>query len=335
MKPIDWDQYNYAASSNLVKGNHFSEYPYWSRSVVSWGDASSPYGPDVLYSSFLNRTLSMTNQVNLVNNKAIDKVIDQLAAIPNLFEAWYERKDALDMIGRAGKGIMNFLKNWRKPKYWRSLRTGVKKPEALPEAWLAYNFGLAPLISSIDDALHLLCNDLPVVMVRGTSMSPIVDSESFSGDYNGWSRNGTFKYLKSYRAYVTPELNANASLLNTFGITSPLSTGFSVLPWGWAVNYFVNVSQVLSNFEDKFPGVQLKEVWSTVFITGGYTYEYWHNNVTYGGPKFYSYNGGTVSKTIRSQDSLTYSLTVNLPILGSSKFANLFSAIALTLKGKS
>lgn len=334
MKPVKWDQYNYAASSSLVKGNHISEYPYWSRSVVSWGDTPSPYGPDVLHSSFLSRTFSMRNQVALVDNKAIDKVIEQLAAIPNLFEAWYERKDALDMIGSAGKGIMDFLKNWRKPRYWRSLRTGVKKPAALPEAWLAYNFGLAPLIQSIDDAIHLLCKDLPVVMVRGTSSSMIIDSESFSGNYNGWSRSGTFKYLKSYRAYVTPKLNANASLLNTFGITSPLSTGFSVLPWGWAVNYFVNISQVLSNFEDKFPGVQLKEVWSTVFITGGYSYNNWHNKATYGGPKFYRHNGGTVSKTTRSKDALTYSLTVNLPILGSSKFANLFSAIALTLKGR-
>lgn len=328
--PIKWDQYNFRYIKSQ-QGDHMREFLYSIRGTSSGGNTSTAFGPDKTYNmSFLTNKLSLHNSMKTVDNKAIAKVEDQLSVISNLFESWYERKDAIDMIANAGKSIFNFLKNWRKPKYWKSLGTKSKRPETLPEAWLLYNFGLMPLVQSIDDAIHILGGNFPVVMVRGSSHCVLHYEDRFKGPYNGWSEEGFFIYRKAIRAYVQPKLNPNKALCNAVGLTSPLSTMFSVLPWGWAVDYFVNVSDMLSNFEDRFPGVQLKEVWHSTSLIGSVSNNTYNVNIDKGALKR---NNGVHYNFDRRKGSLSYQLTYSFPSLGGNQFANLFSAIALTMSG--
>lgn len=328
--PIEWDQYNFRYIEP-TQGDHVREFLYNIRGTSSGGNTSTAFGPDKTYNmSFLTSKFSLRNSMNTTDNKAVAKVEDQLSVIPNLFEAWYERMDAVKMIAQAGKSILNFLKNWRKPRYWRSLGTKSKRPETLPEAWLIYNFGLMPLVQSIDDAIHILGNDFPVVMVRGSSHCVLHYEDNFKGPYNGWSEEGFFTYRKAIRAYVQPNLNPNQALCNAMGLTSPLSTMFSVLPWGWAVNYFVNVSDLLSNFEDRFPGVRLNEVWHSTSLVGSVFNDFYNVHIDDGQKKI---NNGVHYNFDRRPGSLSYKLTFSYPSLGGNRFANLFSAIALTMSG--
>lgn len=105
---------------------------------------------------------------------------------------------------------------------------------------------------------------------------------------------------------------------------------FSVLPWGWAVNYFVNVSDLLSNLEDRYPGVRLKEVWHSTSLVGSVFNDSFNDNIDNGQKKI---NNGVHYNFDRRPGSLSYKLTFSYPSLGGNQFANLFSAIALTMSG--
>lgn len=332
METIKWDGKKFAMKTPLIRSNFHNETNYQSVTASCFGakEAQCFFNPN---NSWNNGSYPVpTNDYNIAFNKALTKVDDQLAVISNLFETMYERKQAYAMIGTAGKEILNFVKNWRKPKYWRSLKTGVKNPTTLPSAWLAYNFGLKPLIGSIDDAMHLLGADFPVHTVVGTSGI----SGSFKGGNPGNSNfyyrvNGSYNLIVSIRARVLPNLNPNKALSNVVGLTTPFSTAWSVIPWGWAVDYFVNVSDLLSNFEVKHPGVTVQQMWCTDYIRASANQHYYNGYPT---PPIEWSAQSNVVRTLRKPTAGNYKLQFSLPLFGSNKFANLFSAIALTMSGK-
>lgn len=129
--------------------------------------------------------------------------------------------------------------------------------------------------------------------------------------------------------------NPNAQLLNIMGLTTPFSSLLSVVPWFWAVNYFVNINAMVSNFEVRYPGVNIGSTYTTTLHKikyTGYTRGYW-NGYTNTATSFY--DGDYVyMRRVTSNKVPTYKLHFGVPALGSSSFANLFSAIALTMKGK-
>lgn len=330
MENIRWDQYNYCKVSKTLNGDpkrKSKEFPYSVTMVKSSGNESTWFSPNYIRSNW-----HLTNEYYTIRNKAVSKVEKELTVISNLFEAIYERQEAYKMMYSAGKELMRFLKNWRKPKYWKSLKAGAQ-PDSLPQAWLAYNFGIKPLIQSIDDALHLLGSEFPVTMVRGASGGKIPFMSSYSPGWNSTFYFTTeFTYMAQYRAYVVPKSNPNSALLNVVGLTSPLSTIYSVIPWGWAVDYFANVSELLSNFDNKFPGVDIQRVCLTEFIKGSYRQTTRYINYT---PYKWTFNNGEIVLLDRSMNApLRYSPVWSFPMIGDNQAANLFSAIALTLKGK-
>jgi hypothetical protein len=131
-------------------------------------------------------------------------------------------------------------------------------------------------------------------------------------------------YFKEIRARVKPYDNPNAALANVVGLSTPFSTAFSVIPWGWAVDYFVNCSDLLSNFEDRFPGIYFESIWESVSFKASISSV---RHDTYF--DLYEFNNGQVFNTWRQPSSLSYSLEFSFPLLGGSQFANLASAIAL------
>lgn len=339
MEEIPWDLYSFATAER-TNGDFKSECSYYSAKCIGKGTISHDFGPDKLRGySYLD-----SNEMNKIHNKAVAKVEKQLEVISNLFETIYERQEAYEMLYSAGKGVLKFLRNWRKPKYWKSLRAGAQ-PKTLPEAWLAYNFGLMPLCMSIQSALDLLGSEFPTTMVRGVSGGslPIIDPSNYYGrgnpfwPFQDWGEfqivDGKADVIIQKRAYIKPNPNPNAMLSNVMGLTSPLSTIYSVLPWGWAVDYFVNVSDLLGNFDNRFPGVEIESVWETIYVTGScdwYRYEIlrWsdgeHVNTN-------RYNVDFVT-TRRQRSSLNHRLTYSFPLIGSNRIANLFSAIAVSMK---
>lgn len=280
------------------------------------------------------------NLHNQVHNAALNKVADKLSYVSNMFEAWYERREAVALLAQAGKGLLKFVKNWRKPDYWASLfkdsKDLVRKPETLPEAWLLANFAIKPLIGTVDDCMNLLLSEFPGNWVEGSSRAEY-DSTLTETSIKTYVKT---EYIVKHGVRVS-SLNPNAQLLNIMGLTTPFSTAISVVPWGWAVNYLANISEIISNFEERFPGINVDKAYTTTYVrqdcNGVYSGGHWTPDewfyISNPGPWVYSSRKHTRLKREILDKIPDYKFTVSLPGLGTSKFANLFSALALTMLG--
>lgn len=270
-----------------------------------------------------------TNQRNLIQNRAIEKMDEALDSSRSFFEDWYERQQAINMAITAVEKIADFALNWRKPRYWKAMSERGIKPRDLPEAWLAYNFGLKPLIGTFDDAMHTLGRKFPEYNARGVS----------GGTYNIHFDNA---YVKVYSVINLIWLhgckvygyNPNTALLSITGLNRPFSSAMSVVPWGWAVEYFFNASQLMSNFENKHPGLLVRGYWNTEVIRAnfhGYRHGQYISSTKRGDVPRY----GTSVFVRRQVNVPQYKPTLQFPLLlGSSKLANLTSALALSMKKK-
>lgn len=317
-----WDGRSHHMKSDLVRGNRLDETPYLNLGTFSHGDM----GPWVRMLNYDQISALLTrNELARVHNNCVDKIIEQAQVVENYFEAIYERQEALRLAATAARKLLDFILNFKKPQYWKSITK--TSPKDLPEAWLTYNFGIAPLVATIDSAMKLLGKDYPTIVLRGASSSPVSTRFKIGNVLENTQHFASGTYIKEIRAHVAPKSNPNFALANVVGLTTPFSTAFSVVPWGWAVDYFVNASRLLSNFEDRFPGIYFKGIWESVLC-----------NVTYGS-LFTKYdaksksNYGHAHYMHRRTTSLKYQLEFSFPLLGGSQFANLASAIAVTLKG--
>lgn len=337
-----------ANKNNLVlfrdarKGNKSSPTPYEMTRIDVFDPYVDPYGSHVslnaasanadIVTGRVNRNtanfsrVAVTNARNAISNKCLSKLDGELDVTRSFFEDWYERKQSAAMLVNALSGVLDFVRNWKKPRYWKKM-AGRVKPSTLPEAWLAYNFGIKPLVGTINDSLNFLGNDLPNIEHRVSSRGHY--------DFIQDSAYGP-RLLVSCDMIVTAGctvygINPNTALLQATGLNQPFSSAFSVLPWGWALDYFVNVSELLSNFESKHPGLLTKNHWYTeyerTFYTG-YVKKVWQPDYT---QKNCPISGQGVHVR-RYAKQLGFKPTLSLPLIGSGRFANLSSAVALTMK---
>lgn len=321
---VPWDGRNYHEKRDLITGNHFTEMEYFNRGVFSHGEMNPWIFPE---GNYISDGAISSNEIAHIHNNCVRKIVDQAQVVENYFEAIYERREALELAANAAKKLLEFITNFRKPRYWKSF--GKPEPKDLPEAWLTYNFGVAPLIATIDSAMNLLGKPYPSIVLKGASGMPVnaIDIRESPDIKDVHTAKGS--YFKEIRAHVKPHDNPNAALANVVGLSTPFSTAFSVIPWGWAVDYFVNCSELISNFEDRFPGIYFESIWESVSFKADISSV---RRDTYF--DLYEFNSGKVFNTWRQPSSISYSLEFSFPLLGGSKFANLASAIALTLKGK-
>lgn len=282
------------------------------------------------YTPVLNQ-LKNNNFTSSVQNRALAKLDGEFNTATSLFEAWYERQQAVDMGISAAKEVFRFIRNWKKPSYWKSIARGAKQPKSLPDAWLAYNFGLKPLLGTIDHVFNTLGNEFPVfkasVTARGTHLSKVVDGDLTifcEVDY-------TVKMGGRAVAY-----NPNTSIIGVTGLNQPLTSFLSVVPWGWAVDYFVNAGQMAQNIDSKLPGVTIDNRWTTIISKGSYNgIKNLKRSYYYGIHKRENYPVyGDLVYIKRRLGKQKYELELSLPLLGGNQFANLTSAIALSMKGK-
>lgn len=273
------------------------------------------------------------NMRAIARNKALSKLDDDLTIISSLFEDWYERRQAYALVTSSIKKIVEFSTNWKKPKYWKKLKTGVKQPTALPEAWLAYGFGIQPLIGLLDKSMKGLAQPLPVRAFKGTSgVEYNVAFRGLNVDLQSTTRiYGNVRHLVSFGCHAKPNLNPNYALANATGLNQPFSSAWSVAPWGWAVDYFVNVSELLSNVEHKHPGVDVFDYYETVYDRVSWQGHY--------GPAAkplsrLSGSGFEMTRTVLGRNAPKFRITRSFPALGSNQAAYLSSALALTLKGR-
>jgi hypothetical protein len=281
------------------------------------------------------------NDAALTHNKCLSKLKDELEPISSFFEDWYERQQAYRMLISAGIGILSFVNDLDNPKRlarrfrkWASKEESLSeawasKKKSLPEAWLTYNFGVKPLIGTVENAINILSRDPPPLIVDASSAI----TSTYTDKPGEFRRRGKVTYTVKMGVRVTG-FNSNLALAASLGLDKPLTNAWSVVPWGWAVDYFVNVSELLSNFEPFITGVTISDSYETSFerfkgsastspaIEGMHS---WCEDM----------EGWNMDRRVPAslQFQFAHIRPAIMPEKNARQVANLFSAIALSIKG--
>lgn len=296
--------------------------------AIEWGNLRGSAG--------LDRRDIPSNQLRIAKNDALDKVREQTQQASDLVVAWLQRKDA---IGQLEGGLRTILRTVRAvkrrdPRIVRAVtgrypdrKSLVQTPSGL---WLGYWFGIVPTINDIHHAAGVLALPFPESVVSGSSgfdweigdKTPKYFENSYG--YSSYKQGTTIVKIGARVSAI----NSNVSLLDRLGFTSPLSVALELVPWSWALNYFVNIQQMATNFEPRFPGIELGMMYQTQFT------EYM------GRWSFHAYGEYVVNNEISGIDlfrtpnwpeyELSSTLFDNLSL---QRISYLTSAIAMGLKG--
>lgn len=257
---------------------HHKPLPYYIRGAK----ISHEYLPRV---NNLPRSVDLYNSIPLANdfpfsaditsatNKALNKLYEQANQASDLVVAWKERQSSIDMISGALGRLVRIARavKRRDPKIVRRVlrrnpkaRDTVKTPAGL---WLEYHFGWVPTVMDLHHAACVLGYEFPTHKLTASSgvKSDIYSKADRGRPYNAWSNHMGSSYTT--RVKIQGEItaiNPNIQLATMLGFGQPLSVVWEMTPFSWVVDYFVNVSSLLTNLEPQFPGIEISGKFYTV-----------------------------------------------------------------------
>lgn len=239
---------------------------------------------------------SRSPSVTSASNKALDKITAESDQAADLFVAFMERQKTLEMVGDGLTKLVKIAKAIRRkdPKLLRKVVYGKSKAEAKmilsrpANIWLAYHFGIMPTISDVHHSMGVLIKDPPILQVQGSSIAHFDDS--FNRNNYDWRYNVNMETRVKLQGEVT-HVNRNKMLLGQLGLYNPASALYEMTPFSWFVDYFVNLGDMISNLEPRFPGITYQNRFTTVFTT----LEAW--------AFYYQYTGNPRTETLNLADA--------------------------------
>lgn len=209
------------------------------------------------------------------NNNALDKMTEISDQAADLLVAFKERQKSIDMVQDGLLKLVKVAKAIRKkdPRLLRQVVYGKSKAEAKiilqrpANIWLAYHFGIVPTVMDVHHAMGVLSKDAPILDVSAVGVGN--ESFDFSNKNYDWNHEGRVRCVVKLGGEVT-NVNRNAMLAGQLGFTQPLSTLWELTPFSWFVDYFVNVGDMLSNLEPRFPGITFANQYTTRYSSGSF-----------------------------------------------------------------
>lgn len=214
-------------------------------SSYDWVETSYLSGRSPPLSSFPGISESdAENMNNQVKTECLNRLLDEKAAIGASLGEAHQTIAMFSALVTDGVRYLNAFKHGNLRAIMR--RNGGKSlPKSVSDAWLQYNYGWRPLASDIASAqanVHrALAKGLAISAKRGANLTRSWTRDNLPGDYNE-------RVVVEHRMLC--ELGAvmdNPSLayLNSFGLINPLSIAWELVPWSFAIDWFVPVGKTL------------------------------------------------------------------------------------------
>jgi len=187
----------------------------------------------------------------------------------NLAQILAERRQTATLLADAVSRLTSALSAFRR----RDLTSVVSSlfptsVKGLANDYLAFKFGVVPLISDIEGLLqNLSAFDLKNKTVSTRVTTPVINRELYRATTGGLTYvvkeelQFTVKYSASLR--FSSELNRAFQKL---GLTNLASLGWELLPWSFVADWVFSIGSWLQSLEN-LAQVELDRAWKTILIT--------------------------------------------------------------------
>lgn len=201
----------------------------------------------------------------------VSRVRDRAAWAVNLAE----REQAVGMITNRAMQLFRVCRAIRKGRFGevagllgtRDLTTARKASRSFSKNFLEWHFGWSPLLDDIHTSCEILSKPFRAHKAAGSAS----EKSSFllgATSPEVWKDGGKQNWTVSARvaAYIRVT-NPNLNLAAQMGLTNPATVLWELVPFSFVVDWFVNVSDFLGQF-DEFIGLALDEPYHSFKATG-------------------------------------------------------------------
>jgi hypothetical protein len=179
---------------------------------------------------------------NEAKTEALNRLLDQKAAIGASIGEGHQVIRAFADLATDAARYLNAFKRGNLAAIVR--RNGGKRlPKSISDAWLQYSYGWKPLAGDVYSAQEQVHR----VLERGMSISSH-GGDLQTGSYTSYPRDEieTTTYKHTVSCHLGAILDSpSAAYLNSFGLINPASIAWELVPWSFAVDWFVPVGKTL------------------------------------------------------------------------------------------
>jgi len=186
----------------------------------------------------------LDNMYAQTKTECLNRLLDKKASIgPALGEA----RQTVDMFANLVKDGCRYLRAFKRGNFWKIVRRNDGKGfyKSLSDAWLEYSYGWAPLAADIhaaqENVHRVLARGMAISAKRGANYEHTAEYYRADGDYNETIRTEHHMICELGAVLQHPEI----AYLNTFGLINPASIAWELVPWSFAVDWFVPVGKTL------------------------------------------------------------------------------------------
>lgn len=217
---------------------------------------------------------SVHNLVDIVQNQLLSKIRDQDI---DLGVALGEARETASFITNAMVKTAKSYKALRRGNVSLALRilTGSKNdswrdiPGVASNTWLAYTYGLRPLLQDVYGALEALDKRnkplVPIYTVRSGTRQDVMTEVWFAKPKYYRRASGTITVSGCIEFSVN---NPLLKILDSVGLVNPLSIAWELVPFSFVVDWFLPVGQVIQNVVPP-QGVDFQSGWVSFKCRGG------------------------------------------------------------------
>lgn len=185
------------------------------------------------------------NMWNQTKTECLNRLLNEKAAIGAALGEAHQVINMFSDLVRDGARYLNAFKRGNLRAIMK--RNGGKKlPKSVSDAWLQYSYGWAPLAGDIAAAQANVHREL----AKGLAISAKRGTEPYTEGYVRRGLPGDYDETVELSHSVICELGAvldspAIAYLNTFGLINPLSIAWELVPWSFAVDWFIPVGKTL------------------------------------------------------------------------------------------
>lgn len=221
--------------------------------------------------------------------KAYGKLIDQVKEVQNGWgENLGQRKATFEMMLLRLNTLLRAARALKRGDirgFCRALgttRSGTRsKAKKASEIWLEYHFGWEPLYKDIYSGCCDLGDKLPWGIVSASSTEDTAINWQRTGPNLAGKCSGEGRCIVKLSGVYYAD-NPGLYLLNSLGVINPISVAWELVPFSFAVDWFLPIGQYLQSLTD-FVGVHREREYTTVYKTASGVLTQWKSSCRYDG----------------------------------------------------